>query len=82
MIGNIKISCDSIENIETSHYNSKMKLTVVNPAIEDIDDLLLDHIAEYLTKQDAEKLFNKLIESDEELLHSYLEQSGYILNKA
>ncbi len=82
MVGEIKISCDSIVSVNTSLYKGNMELTIVNPEIKDIDDLLIEHIAEYLTKKDAEKLFTTLIESDEELLHSYLEKSGYIFNKA
>lgn len=81
MKGTIKISCDSVEYINTSHYKGNIELTLINPTLEDISDLAREQIAEYLTKEDTEKLFTTLIESDEELLHSYLEKSGYLFSK-
>lgn len=58
---------------------SGKKLTVHNPCF----DFTNKDIYRVVIKQlDIESLFEMIVEKDSEILHNYLQQSGYIYNKA
>lgn len=75
---NITINCE-YANLETAYDKNMMKVSLTNCNKDFIGDIEIEDI---ITGFDNSELFEKLIENDEELLHNYLEDSGYIFNKA
>lgn len=73
----IIINC---ENIEIDSFSAReVKVTLCNVDNDFIGDIEIDDI---VSEVDNDKLFQLLIENDEEILHNYLEKNGYILNEA
>lgn len=75
---NITIECDNA-NIDTSYHNNQIRVELVNTDLSFLNDINEDEIIKHY---DNQLLFEKLIENDEDLLHSYLTANGYIFNKA
>lgn len=71
---NITINCE-YANLETAYDKNMMKISLVNCNKDFIGDIEIEDI---ITKVDNSELFEKLIENDEDLLHSYLETHGYL----
>lgn len=72
------IECDNA-NIDTSYYNNQIRVGLLDVNLSFLNDINEDEIIKHY---DNQLLFEKLIENDEDLLHSYLTANGYIFNKA
>ena len=77
----LKIECDDIR-IDTSHGNNQVKIELTNVDTDFINQLSVEDICINVNSQ--EELFDELMTFDcmPEVLHKYLEESGYIFNKA
>ena len=72
---NLQLECEDI-NITTNYYNKLVEVNLIGIEKLEIDEnIILDKF------QDLRLLFEKIIEKDEDILHSYLVDSGYIFNK-
>ena len=73
----MKIVCDEIINVDVN-YDKKLEIELSNVDFRfilnvDVDDLIAEC--------DNERVFEAIIEKDEEILHNYLTKSGYTFNK-
>ena len=72
---NLQLECEDI-NITTNYYNKLVEVNLIGIEKLEIDEnIILDKF------QDLRLLFEKIIEKDEDILHNYLTDSGYIFNK-
>lgn len=74
----LNIRCGYIENV-TPLTTGDVDVTLKSVDKDFIDNLEIKDIVSYA---DNKKLFKAIIENDEDILHNYLQQSGYIFNKA
>ena len=72
------IDCDTTST-DTTYQNNKIRVELVNVDLSFLNDISEDEIIKHY---DNQLLFEKLIENDEDLLHSYLTANGYIFSKA
>ena len=74
---NAKIKAANINEITTSHYTNDLTLDLEGISLNDIkpEDIAKEY--PYL-----DELFEAIIKHDEDMLHDYLEKSGYVFNKA
>ena len=72
---NLQLECEDI-NITTSYYNKLVEVNLIGIEKLEIDEnIILDNF------RDWRLLLEKIIEKDEDILHDYLTNSGYIFNK-
>lgn len=74
----IYIECDDVK-IDTIRHDTQIHLIIAYPSLDFIGDLAIENIISYCNN---EKLFEAIIDNDDEILHNYLTKSGYIFNKA
>ena len=72
------IACD-YSCISNSAVKNSVLVELHNTDNSFIERLEVNDIVSYC---DNEKLFEAIIENDDEILYNYLEKSGYIFNKA
>ena len=73
----ITIHCDNVTTT-TRHYDNQITVELINPDTQFISDLKVEDI---VSSVDNEKLFNALVENDDEILHNYFKKSGYFSDK-
>ena len=72
---NLQLECEHID-MTTNYYNKLVEVNLIGIEKLEIDEnIILDKF------QDLRLLFEKIIEKDEDILHDYLTNSGYIFNK-
>ena len=72
---NLQLECEHID-ITTNYYNKLVQVNLTGIEEMELDEnIILDNF------RDWRLLFEKIIEKDEDILHSYLTDSGYIFNK-
>lgn len=73
---NLTLKCEDV-NISTSYYDNLVKVELTN--IDSLDTISEENIINNFL--DLRLLFDKIIEKDEDILHDYLINSGYIFSK-
>ena len=74
-----QIKVNAIRDVDTSHFTNQIAIVVEDLDLTFIRDLEPLEIIQNCN--DAEKLFEAIIENDEEILHNYLTKNGYLFNK-
>ena len=73
----LTIKCESV-NIETKHNTNGIEVSMYKPHMDFIGDI---EIIELVKGFDNSRLFEAIIDNDEEVLHNYLTKSGYTFHK-
>ena len=72
---NLQLECEHID-ITTNYYNKLVEVNLIGiEKLELNENIIVDKF------EDLRLLFEKIIEKDEDILHSYLTDNGYIFNK-
>ena len=72
---NLQLECEHID-ITTNYYNKLVQVNLTGIENMELDEnIILDKFG------DLRLLLEKIIEKDEDILHSYLIDNGYIFNK-
>ena len=72
---NLQLECEHID-ITTNYYNKLVEVNLIGiEKLELNENIIIDKF------EDLRLLFEKIIEKDEDILHSYLTDNGYIFNK-
>lgn len=73
---NLQLECEHID-ITTNYYNKLVKVNLIGIENMKLDEnIILDNFG------DLRLLLEKIVEKDEDILHSYLVDSGYVFNRA
>ena len=72
---NLQLECEYVSTT-INYYNKLLKVNLIGiEKLELNENIIVDKFG------DLRLLFEKIIEKDEDILHSYLIDSGYIFNK-
>ena len=73
---NLQLECEHID-ITTNYYNKLVEVNLIGiEKLELNENIIIDKF------EDLRLLFEKIIEKDEDILHSYLTDNGYVFCRA